>query len=259
MNKGREYMYKNTRLFIVVCALVMSAFQLGAMVPNASGVNDFEPNVLVSWNPQLGDQRNSSVAVGPNGLIHVVWTHQTPLDDTDILYAKSIDGGATFIGHTTVHQITEGFQAMPDIAVSSNGWIHVVWSDNRQNPIEWQTNFIYYARSEDGGDSFEDEFAISGVSPYPSETTEMVQTNPAIDVDDDVVCTVHVAWNLIEEPVTVLWGLDYDRSDQCGDDGTFGTDIRVDPDGVHCARGEFSVGGPRSAGGLSGCLSRLWR
>ncbi len=119
------------------------------------------------------DQYYPSMAVGPDGSIHVAWSDFRNdadkkfvpgggidgINDADVYYSKSVDGGATFSPDVKVnddvgsHQVTHMHRF---IAVDSLGKIHVVWGDDRNGKAE-----VYYSNSTDGGFSFNPDIMVS--------------------------------------------------------------------------------------------------
>ena len=92
-----------------------------------------------------GDSLIPAIAVSGNN-VHIVW-HDTTPGNSDILYRRSTDGGATF-GSTINLSNNAGNSCYPAIAVSGNN-VHVVWEDDTPGNID-----ILYKRSTDGGASF---------------------------------------------------------------------------------------------------------
>ncbi|MFC1761801.1 hypothetical protein ACFL6U_06945 [Planctomycetota bacterium] len=148
----------------------------------------FGADVMVDDPPTItSDQVNPALTVDTQGIIHVVWEdYRDNPAMGNIYYAKSSDGGDHFgpdvmvdaiFTHTTV-------QRYPDIAVGSDGTIHVVWEDYRDNPI---LGSIYYANSSDGGRSFSKDIMIGDAITPTSH-----QILPTIAVDDNGI--VYVAW-----------------------------------------------------------------
>lgn len=87
--------------------------------------------------------------------VYVVWSDSRS-DNSLIYFKKSDDGGRTWSPDTKLVWNTPG-AAYPHIAVdSSNGSIHVVWVDVRDNDCE-----IYYKNSYDGGNSWSYEVNLS--------------------------------------------------------------------------------------------------
>ena len=108
--------------------------------------------LVVSFNlsNNAGSSLSPAIAVSGNH-VYVVWDDNTETGEaSEILYRRSVDGGATF-GNTINLSNTAGFSGNSDIAVSGNN-VYVVWNDNAE---------ILYRRSVDGGATFGSIFNLS--------------------------------------------------------------------------------------------------
>jgi hypothetical protein len=92
-----------------------------------------------------GSSSEPAVAVSGNN-VYVVWRDST-LGNTEILYRRSTDAGATFGGTINLSN-TAGSSSEPAVAVSGNN-VYVVWRDSTPGNDE-----ILYRRSTDGGATF---------------------------------------------------------------------------------------------------------
>ncbi|MSP97309.1 MAG: exo-alpha-sialidase [Betaproteobacteria bacterium] len=116
-----------------------------------------------------GDAR-PKIATGPNGEIYATWTMPLAKPYTgNIRFARSIDGGKTFIAPVTVHtdrqEITHRFDA---IAVNRQGQVFVAWIDKRDGVVAVQTKdapyrgaAVYFAVSDDRGVSFRGDYKLA--------------------------------------------------------------------------------------------------
>jgi hypothetical protein len=153
-------------------------------------------------------------AILDNGDIYLVWRNKDGTDYADILFRKSTDGGVTWTDPVRVNDDPEGDarQEYPSIAVGSNGYIYVAWSDNRD-----VVHHIYFARSTDGGQSFELNVRVSDSSDYGYTVIPHV----AVGSNDKV----YVVWKAMgpgdpwEEYVHIDWATQ---------GSGFGSDVRVD-------------------------------
>ncbi len=95
-----------------------------------------------------------ALAVGQDGTIYVSWTDFRDYYATDrhIYFAKSINGGTSFLPSVRVCNDHEAYQAFSSIAVNDSGLIFVAWEDGRNSAT--QKLDVYCARSVDGGASF---------------------------------------------------------------------------------------------------------
>ena len=102
---------------------------------------------------------------GPyNGNVYVLASveRQSNNDPCDVMFTKSENGGLSFSTPIRVNDdpSTNAYQWFGTMSVAPNGRIDVVWLDTREMPGEvWSA--LYYAYSEDGGDSFSENVKLS--------------------------------------------------------------------------------------------------
>ena len=104
------------------------------------------------------DSRLPAVAINGNS-VYVVWTDHRDGND-EIYFKKSSDSGITW-GSDVRLTNTSKASDYPDITVSPNGHIHVVWRESHGNPQPWQ---VHYMRSEDGGNTWVDVKQLTAYS-----------------------------------------------------------------------------------------------
>jgi hypothetical protein len=147
----------------------------------------FSPPVVVNDNGSWAE--TPSVAVGGDDKIHVVWTDWRNdadgkwapsggidgVDDTDIYYASSTNGGLSFSPNVDVSDDSGSARQVTSInarnvAVDESNIIHVTWTDSRS-----ANDSAFYSRSIDGGISFGANKRIpitSAVARYPAIATD---------------------------------------------------------------------------------------
>src|SRR6266849_4443770 len=92
---------------------------------------------------------NPFIAVDAGGNINLVWADINPADlNTDIFFARSSDGGATFSTAQNVSH-SSGFSSNPWLTVDAGANINVSWEDNTPGNRD-----IFFARSTDSGTTF---------------------------------------------------------------------------------------------------------
>jgi len=112
--------------------------------------------------------------------VYVVWTDTRNINQ-DIYFAASNDSGGTFGTNVKVNDDpSSAIQRYPDIAVDSNGVIHVVWEDSRNGNYD-----IYYSKSTDGGATFSSNLRVNSQSSGN-------QTSPSVSIGPDN--SIHVVW-----------------------------------------------------------------
>lgn len=133
----------------------------------------WEPIKRLTWT--AGGSYYPAIATDSSDNIHVVWFDETPGND-EIYYKKSTDGGTTW----STRRLTwnSGVSVNPDIALDSNGDIHVVWQDFSPGNAE-----IFYQKSTDGGTSWSSKRLTwnSSSSEFP-------------DISVDSLGDIHVVW-----------------------------------------------------------------
>ena len=132
----------------------------------------YTPPVAVNTEPELvaaiGENR-PKIVVDRNGGIHVSYTQNLEAPFAGhIRYSRSLDSGKTFSPPITVNDnldpITHGFNAM---AVNERSQIYIAWIDKRDSIIakkkgeKYQGAAIYYAISEDGGNTFHKNIKVA--------------------------------------------------------------------------------------------------
>ncbi|MEM4281999.1 MAG: sialidase family protein [Candidatus Caldarchaeum sp.] len=136
------------------------------VVPGGTWEQPFflSPTYFRSWSsmfPVLGTNPENSNEV------YIVFgaVGREPGDLSDVYFAKSTDGGLTWSRPKRVNDdLTIRNQFFPTMAVSSNGTIHVIWGDMRDDPDNYRYH-IYYTRSGDRGNTFMEN---ARVTDYPS-------------------------------------------------------------------------------------------
>jgi hypothetical protein len=104
------------------------------------------------------DQGRPDISIDSNDVIHIVWEDRRRVDNFDIYYANSINGGITFSVNNKINDV-DSTSRDPAIAVDHMNNLHIVWTDKRNTGITGRD--IYYANSTDGGINFSSNKRIS--------------------------------------------------------------------------------------------------
>ncbi len=138
--------------------VLIDSFLVVPRFPNAPINNTF----YVRSYPTIGiDPSNSnniyvSVAADPDGV--------GGLDDGDIHFWRSTDGGTSWSGPVTVNDDNTPLdQFQPWMDVKSGGRIDIVWLDRRNDPSD-QNFDVYFAYSTDNGQSFSTNLRVTDVT-----------------------------------------------------------------------------------------------
>lgn len=155
-----------------------------------------------------GGEARPKIAFGRNGEIYVTWTKKmkTPYSG-EIRFARSVDGGQTFLAPITVHHnqddITHRFDVM---AINKKGQIFITWIDKRDGiaatkaKTPYRGAAVYFAVSDDQGATFRGDFKLADYS------CECCRIALAVRSDDTVVAMWrHVfAPNIRDHAIAVL-------------------------------------------------------
>ena len=127
---------------------------------STDGGTTFGPTINLS--DSAGFSTNSAVAASGDN-VYVVWFDNTP-GNPEILYKRSIDGGANFGAPINLsNNVASSLD--PAVAASGNN-VYVVWYDNTPGNFE-----ILYKRSTDGGVSFGATINLSNNGAFSGSTS----------------------------------------------------------------------------------------
>ena len=132
----------------------------------------------------------SSLAVGIDGTVHVVWGEESFYgnsgNDCDIFYKNKPSGGSWSITEV-VSTESNNFSGMANIAVDNDGNLHVTWMEEVYFNETTTTSDVLYKLKLSGGS-------------WTDNPTELVSTEsdtaaiiPVLDVDS--YGTAHIAWS----------------------------------------------------------------
>ncbi len=102
------------------------------------------------------------LSLGPDGEIYLSYNSST-LSDTDVLFQRSLDGGASFSSPIPINSTTSGRQGYAFLSTDIANRIAAVWAaDSDQNDLP---DTLVYSQSLDGGTTFSPNVPIAGGAP----------------------------------------------------------------------------------------------
>lgn len=102
----------------------------------------------------------SDIVIDDDGVLHVVAADS---QKSEVYYMKSADRGATWTIPVEVSSSPDKIvTTTPRLVIDSNGTLHIVWVRNPL-PEAYPPQGVYYARSEDGGQTWSREQQLAGV------------------------------------------------------------------------------------------------
>jgi hypothetical protein len=109
------------------------------------GGNTWGKTKRLNWYSEYS--KNPDITVDSNHRIHVLWEKQIP-GNSEILYKKSLDGGATWM---STQRLTwnSGDSGSPNILTDSSDTLHMFWDDESSGDAD-----IYYKKSTNAGSSW---------------------------------------------------------------------------------------------------------
>jgi hypothetical protein len=190
------------------------------------------------------------VEIESNNVLYLVYTRRDATS-ADVFLAKSQDGGSTFETPVKVTDApTQRYCGGPQVVVSSDGTIHVVWTDSRAGDGTEYLD-IYYATSLDGGLSFGPNLRVNDdlvvTTPDPNihpHFTRGAQGTPTIAIDSN--SKVHIVWedfrNFVND-ITYCRDIYYASPI---DNGQFSDNLKVNyvhsgADSVNCADPNIAI------------------
>ena len=126
----------------------------------------------------------SRIAAYGNNNVYVAWEENNQLQNSEILFRRSIDGGQTF-GDTINLSDSIRNSTSPEIALAGNGNVYILWQEN--DDANKKGSSIYLRSSVNYGATFGKKISISG------SNTVGISANPFITASQ--TGNVYVSWN----------------------------------------------------------------
>lgn len=193
---------------------------------STDGGKSFGTNIRVNDDTSTSNQGTPSITIDKNEDIYIVWADERN-GNYDIYFSKSTNGGESFNTNVRVNDDTgSSSQSAPSLAVDGNGNVYIVWTDGRNKGIDDYNLDIYFAKSTNGGGSYNTNIPVNDNIGLSS------QKDPSITIDRSG--NIFVVWTDKRNK-----GSDDDNSDiyfakSNNGSSSFDTDIRVNDDtGIH--------------------------
>lgn len=122
---------------------------------------------------------NNAFGIDANDNPYVMMTDNRT-GDWNIRLARSTDGGQTFLPSVPIDP-NGAIQMTPSLSIDASSNLYVAWADKRSGP-----NHIRFAKSEDGGTTFQGSF--------PVDSSEFLQNRPCLAVDSSSG-VIHLTWS----------------------------------------------------------------
>lgn len=147
-----------------------------ALLDQAMSARNWAPPLLIDTATPHAD-----ITLDPRGRLYIAYSR---FGATGLYYRTSDDAGRTWTAPVNIAS-TSGSDSVADhvrVAVTETGAIHVVWTELKL-PMAWPPIGVFYARSDDGGQTFTEPLMMAGEG-YDQSTILAADAN-----------TLHVAWN----------------------------------------------------------------
>jgi|GEM_PF-2071640 len=146
------------------------------------GGASFSPNIKVNDDSSTEPQGSPRIAVDDQGNICVVWADRRNGTGWDIYFAKSTNGGTSFLANRPVTNTNLGADGeTPDLALDANGNPYVVW-----DAIDSGLYCTYFSKSADGGQNWTAPVKVNDNSGGGQAMW------PVVDLDSQN--NIYVAW-----------------------------------------------------------------
>ena len=169
------------RRITVAIFLTFLCLLIGVTTINVANAG-WSSQYVISSNEIVG---HSSLAVGPDGTVHIAWAEKAGSSYPDIYY-KSYVIGTGWSSPFLVSQNCPGWSDYPSLAVGPDGTVHIAWFDT-----SWDSDTnddILYRRFEPGVGWTPKENIIPNIWPY----VYPYDNRPSLAVGPDG--TLHLAW-----------------------------------------------------------------
>ncbi|UCF08554.1 MAG: hypothetical protein JSW28_02370 [Thermoplasmata archaeon] len=131
----------------------------------------------------------ASMAVDSWDNIHIAYCEEVDIGSLqeEIFYMKLDSDGGTIINDTALTPFDERESLFPDIAVDSQGNVHIVWLDDRNETGTVQCQDLYYTKLDNAANTLVDDTLIF-------KNGDHFQPSIAVDADDMIRMTFSNRW-----------------------------------------------------------------
>jgi hypothetical protein len=148
---------------------------------STDGGENFSQSIRVNDDEVRTIHYKPSLGVDAKGHIYVAWRDDRN-GHADIFFAKSIDGGKTFLKNIKLNDDPGwAYQGNPALAVGPDGLVGVAWNENRD-----KNDDVYFTLSHDGGINFSKNRKAN------DDKGSAVQSHPSIAIGPDGL--IAIAW-----------------------------------------------------------------
>jgi len=187
--RGRSRYLRGLAIAVVIFSSVLALLPELSRNGGAAPPVFSRPNVRVDTAALAAEASMTggpSIAVDAAGTLHAVWADGLTVTNKGIFYAKSLDGGTTWIGELKIDESPGSANIAPSIAVDATGGVHdgniyVVWQRGETTNVQ-----SLFVESLDGGATW---INLRSIGTGPPGSPGMY---PRVAVDSDG--TVYVAY-----------------------------------------------------------------
>jgi hypothetical protein len=184
-------------------------------------VDDTGTNKSIQWVP--------TITRDTNGDLLTAWYDNRGGNGSGLYFAKSTDGGKTFGKNVPVNDSTtytykvwihNKYLAIDTSGGSYDGYIYTAWEDLRNDPIFQSDYDVYFARSTDGGSSFNTNLRIV------DDTKGAPQIRPVLAVDNSG--NIYAVWTDLRDTVGINTDVNIYFTKSTNGGASFSANSRID-------------------------------
>jgi hypothetical protein len=198
---------------------------------STDGGQSFSSGVKVNDDITTADQKTARMTASGNGEVFIVWEDERNEIWRDVYFAKSVDGGNSFLPNVRVDDTLLGISVRdPEIAIDNSQNIYVTWTDNRNSDFD-----VIFTNSTDGGLSFSPNKKVNDdlpgnfhnnphIAAFGNGEVKIVWDDNRVGPDFDIYFAKSINWG-------INFSSNIKVNDDIGNADQFGTDIALDANG----------------------------